>query len=350
MKMTYVGADVHQATTTLEMQDANGQIIGKTTVVTDPQMLANLLSSLPGKVVLAVEESTHARWLYGTLGPVVHDLIICDPAFVRPAHVEDKSDAVDAHWLAVGARTGTLKRHHRSPIDHSELADLAKGYDLIVKDLVATKNRIRSCYGSYGMWPQRLYDHGSREILLERVGQRGAVQRLRWMYQLLDELTFLHAEASREFIRCAKAQEGWRSVRSVPGVGDIRTAQILAWVGTPSRFRTDHQLRKYVGLAVTTKTSSDYDRDLNRRKSGRVTGLNQRFHRPLKAVVKGAAQSAAILNRASYPEIAAYYQRRCDEHGTSIALVDVARKLTTIIWILWKRTEVYDPAKAVWTV
>lgn len=349
MKMTYVGADVHQATTTLEMQDENGQTIGKTTVVTDPQMLVRLLSALPGKVVLAVEESTHARWLVNTLGPVVHDLIVCDPAFVRPAHVEEKSDTIDAHWLAMGARTGTLKRNHRDASSHSELVDLAKGYDLIVKEMVATKNRIRSCYRSHGLWPRKMYDPKNREALLEKVGQAGAVLRLRWMYQLLDELEMLHREASRDFIRCARAQEGWRYVRSVPGVGDVRTSQVLAWVGTPWRFRTDHQLRKYAGLAVTAKTSSDYDQNLNRRTHVHVTGLNKRFRRPLKAAVKGAAESAAIRNRASYPEIEAYYQRRCEEHGANIALVDVARKLTTIIWIVWKRKEVYDPAKAVWT-
>lgn len=349
MKVTYVGADVHQATTTLEMQDANGQTIGKTTVVTDPEMLASLLRALPGKVVLAVEESTHARWLHGTLSPVVHDLIICDPASVRPAHVEDKNDAIDAHWLAVGARTGTLKRNHHDGLSHCELIDVAKGYDLIVREIVATKNRIRALYRSHGLWPKKVYDPECREQLLARVGEPGAITRLSWHYQLLDNLAALHGEASREFVRCAKAHEGWRFVRSVPGFGDIRTAQVLAWVGTPWRFRTDHQLRKYAGLAVTMKTSSDFDHELNRRITVHVRGLNRRFRRPLKAAIKGAAESAAVVNRASYPEIDAYYRRRCQEHSADIALVDVARKLTTIIWFLWKRKEVYDPAKAVWT-
>src|SRR5262245_55954865 len=131
---------------------------------------------------------------------------------------------------------------------------------------------------------------------------------------------------------------------SVPGFGAVRVGELLAIAITPDRFRTKRQFWPYIGLAVVTKSSSDYKEVEGRIiKSHKVStrGLNWNHNPRLKQVFKGAAQSA--LHRG---EIRAYYQRLV-ERGTrpALARVSVARKLAAITLTLWKRKEKYDPKK-----
>ena len=48
-------------------------------------------------------------------------------------------------------------------------------------------------------------------------------------------------------------------LRTIPQMGPIRAAFIVATVDTPHRFRTKRQFWSYVGLAVVTHMSSEYE-------------------------------------------------------------------------------------------
>jgi transposase len=48
-------------------------------------------------------------------------------------------------------------------------------------------------------------------------------------------------------------------LRTIPRIGPIRAAQIVASAGTPHRFRTKRQFWSYSGLAVVTHTSAEYE-------------------------------------------------------------------------------------------
>lgn len=350
-KITYVGADVHQDSTTLHMLDGNGKTIQQTVLRTVPEELASAVSR-KGRVIFAAEESTHSRWLHDLLSTVVDELVICDPKSAKPNTAEDKTDAFDAERLARGAYHGTLKRIFHAPSVHSVLKELVRSYDDIVEEMVRLKNRIRSVFRAHGRWSKtrKLFSEDGRVGWLEFLFERhaGAHQRALWLYEDLDEVEEKYKRRQGAMIRCARKTDGWKWVRSVPGFGDVLTAQALGWLGTPFRFRTDKQLNKYCGFAVVHHTSSDFDADLNRRERVQTKGLNENYHRPLKGVFKDAAE-ACLRHRATYPEIGACYDRHARRKGDGIARVEIARKLVTIVLTVWKRKEVYDPDKAVWT-
>lgn len=351
-KVTYVGADVHETSTSLHMLDENGKTIQKTVLRTVPEELAHMLGSRKGRVAVAAEESQHSRWFHDHVGPVVDELIICCPKSAKPDDEESKTDALDAENLARGLYDGTLKQIYHAPPVHSVLKELVRGYDDIVKDKTRTKNRIRGVFRTHGRWSQSasLFSTEGREEWIEWLFDKhaGAHQRVLWLYRDLDRLEEKHDQAKRTMIQCARRTDGWKWVRSIPGFGDVYTSQVLAWIGTPFRFRTDKQLNKYCGFAVVFDTSSQYDKELERHDRVKTKGLNQSYHRPLKAVFKNAAD-ACLKHRDTYQDIAAYYERRARKVGDEIARVDIARKLVTIVLTVWKRKEEYDPDKAVWT-
>lgn len=57
----------------------------------------------------------------------------------------------------------------------------------------------------------------------------------------------------------ARRLPGWKILRSIPFLGPVRVAQILAIIATPWRFRTKRQAWPYVGLAVVTRSSADQE-------------------------------------------------------------------------------------------
>ncbi len=83
---------------------------------------------------------------------------------------------------------------------------------------------------------------------------------------------------------------------TIPVLGPVRVALLLATIRTPWRFRTKGHLWAYSGLAVVTYSSADYTlvdgRPVRRRRAPMTRGLNRNHNRVLKDVFKGAATAA----------------------------------------------------------
>src|SRR5262245_64438095 len=88
-----------------------------------------------------------------------------------------------------------------------------------------------------------------------------------------------------------------RILQTVPGIGPVRAALILAFALTPHRFRSKRQFWGYSGLAVVSRITAEYElvkgRIRRTKKRPALRGLNPNCNRVLKAVLKGAAGTAA---------------------------------------------------------
>lgn len=144
----------------------------------------------------------------------------------------------------------------------------------------------------------------------------------------------------------ARRQPGWKILRSIPYLGPIRVAEILAIIRTPFRFRTKRNLWPYVGLAVVTRSSADEEivaGRLRRRKRPPLTrGLNRNHNPILKSVFKGAANAATARPGPLRDFYDASLKRGVREE---LAKVTLARKIVSITLRLWKKGELWDPKK-----
>ncbi|HET8625087.1 MAG TPA: transposase [Gemmatimonadales bacterium] len=118
----------------------------------------------------------------------------------------------------------------------------------------------------------------------------------------------------------ARRDPAWTVLRTIPYLGPVRVALLVATLGTPWRFRTKRQLWACAGLAVVTHSSADYlvvgGRVVRRRREPRTRGLNRNHNRIVKDVFKGAATAATarpgvlqdfyqhLLSRGMRPELA----------------------------------------------
>jgi transposase len=166
------------------------------------------------------------------------------------------------------------------------------------------------------------------------------------LFAQLDYLEQLSSQAEKVMCSAVRKNDGYKWISSVPGIGAIRTAQILATALTPHRFRGKRQFWPYCGLAVVTRSSSDYEwvdgSTRRKRKPVQTRGLNQNHNRTMKAVFKGAAASAVQ----QHAEVKEYYESLCGKGmRPEMAQLTVARKLAAIVLILWKKGELYNPSR-----
>jgi transposase len=147
-------------------------------------------------------------------------------------------------------------------------------------------------------------------------------------------------------IVAARRQPGWKVLRSIPFLGAVRVAQLLAIMRTPFRFRTKRNLWPYAGLAVVKHSSANQvfkNGKLQRSKKAPMTrGLNRNHNPLLKAVFKGAATAAASASGPLGEYYKASVSRGVDK---DLAKVTLARKIAAVALRLWKKGEVFDPKK-----
>ena len=160
----------------------------------------------------------------------------------------------------------------------------------------------------------------------------------------LDEIETLRRAARLALLRESRRHPACRWLRTVPGVGTIRAAEIVSVVETPYRFRTKRQFWSYAGLGVVTRSSGDYRKTptgLTRHRRPQVQGLNRYFNRTLKTAFKGAAVTA----RHGAFQVA-YDARVHAGMRPELARLTLARRLAAICLTIWKRGEAYDVTKA----
>lgn len=341
----YVGMDVHDTSTTIVVLDADGDQIANSVVQTRPQEMIAAVNGYQERTEVVFEEAQWAAWLYEHLKPHVERVV------VHAAEDEgDKTDLKDASRLAKWLRLGELNEVYHGPKVDTQLKLLVKAYDRAANAVRNEKNRLKSFFVSQQIECEgtAVYAADQREDWLEKLDGRGAKLGAVQCYEAL-ELRQRHKEETKaEMKRVAKQRDGWGPISSLPGFGPVRTSKVLGLIGTPWRFPAKQKLWSYVGLAVQLDETSQYEPnehgELELRESQRTRGLQDDYNRRLKDVFIGATETAIQ----HYEEVREDYRARCRRKPEYKAKLDIARKLVSQCWTIWKRQEEYDEDKACW--
>ena len=342
----YLALDVHQATSVATVREASGAIRMRATVPTEAKAIVGLVRGIGPPVHVAFEEGTHAQWLHDLLQGHAEQVVVCN---VRGrSETSNKSDRIDADWLSEQLRLNALKSVHHGSAGVATLKQLVRCYTNLVEDATRVMLRVKALYRGRAVAAsgKSVYRPSQRKVWLAKLENRGARARAASLLEQLDTLLILRTKARAAMVAEARKQSGWRPLRSIPFLGPVRVAQLLAVIGTPHRFRTKRQLWPYAGLSVVTRSSSDQeivDGKLRRRKRAPLTrGLNPNHNRVLKNVFKGAANAAA----AKAGPLKEWYDR-CVAGGVreEMARLTLARKMASIVLRLWKKGELWDSTK-----
>jgi transposase len=344
-KDKYVGFDVDKATIVSCILDKDGKTLSESIIRMNRDVIRDFVKGIGGTVHLTFEEGTQAGWLYDLLKPLVSELIVCDPRYNKGRYAASKSDKLDARRLADLLRTKSLKAVYHGEKSTRALKELSQSYEAIVSDSVRVMNRIKAIYRGRAISCSggAVYSVRMREKWLSQLKEPGVRKRAEFLYSELDHLRELRKESKEALIEESKKHMVRRHLLTVPGLGSVRVAQIIAIVAYPQRFGNKRQFWTYCGLSVLEHTSADHEfkdgtiRKKNKRKTTR--GLTWCYNRQLKMIMKGAALEA--IKREPFKSI---YQRMTDRGlKPEVARVAIARKMAAIILSLMKKGESFDP-------
>jgi transposase len=340
----YIGMDVHKATTVISVLNPPGKEIAKGIIETKGATILDYLKGIRGTLHVGFEEGNQAAWLYDLIRRHVAEVVVCNR---KKNDVRNhKTDEGDAKDLAESLRTGALQPVYHGTRSTEPLKEFAKSYAAIVRDSTRVKSRIKALFQGRGIicTGDGIYDADQHESWIDRLDNVARRTRASRLFRELDVLDELREEAEKDLIAETKKHPAAKILQSIPGIGLVRAAVIIAFVATPFRFRTRRQFWTYCGLAVRSRITGEYimvEGQVRRSmKLPLVRGLNRDFNHAMKEVFKGAAKSAA--NGPWKPQFDALIANGTEPR---LAMLTLARKLASTTLTLWKKGEQYDEEK-----
>ena len=208
-------------------------------------------------------------------------------------------------------------------------------------------NRIKAIYRSraIAISGQSVYGRGDRESFLKQVEEPGAVERAKGLYEQLDTLLDLRRKAEKSMVSEARRHSAYRLLRSIPQMGPVRIARLIAIVDTPYRFPNKSAFWNYCGFAVVTRTSAEREfvngKLVRSKKAIATRGLNKDHNPRMKELFKSVANKTRC--RGVFKE---YFDGLVGSGmKQELATITLARKIAAITLAVWKKGESFDPKK-----
>jgi len=326
----YAGLDVSDKTTHVCVVDAEGAVLRREVLASDPEIIGKWLGRYcPDLVRVVMETGPLSAFLYH--GMAARDLpieCICarHAKGVLSARV-NKSDVHDAEGIAQMARTGWFKRiHMKDTATHFDRAAIRIRAQLITAR-TSMINQLRGLLKLFGFRLGSARAAGKRaERLVALYAQRPDLEAL--FAPLIASMEAIEAQlrASTHTLELRAASDPvCMRLMTVPGVGPITALTYTMSIEDPRRFARGEDVGAYAGLVPRRNQSGERDTQGHISKAG-------------DPMLRRALYEAAniILSRVKQPFALQHWGRKMAEaKGPKRARVAVARKLAILLHSLW---------------
>lgn len=287
--------------------------------------------------VVALEASTNTWALADLLEQHAGRVVVSNPLRTRAiASAKRKTDDIDAASLAELLAANYLPEVWQPDQKTRRLRRLVSHRAALVRNRSAVRNRVTAVL--------------SRRLLRAPVSDPFGLGGRRWLAGLelppeerltLDSALRLEAHLREEVLIAEQAiaelvVDDPRIARllTIPGIGIVTAAGVLAVVGDISRFARPGKLVSYLGL------------DPRVRQSGDRPAMHGHTSRAGQAHARGLLTEAAHAAVRTPGPLATFHARLRKRRGAGIAIVAAARKLTTLVWHVLSNDEDYRFASA----
>lgn len=384
--MHTVGIDIGKRHHVAVILDANGQQDGKALRFANDrdgfEQLVGRLSNLDTDALIGLEATGH-YWLalYTLLAEAGYDLVVLNAlqihAYRKSGIRKRKNDRYDAYWIADYIRVSRQPHYQSQQPELLQLRELTRFRASLTDQVGDCKRKIISIidrvFPEYEQLFSNVFIQTSRRLLAEaltpdefaefdlselaqllaessrgRHGQTKAeeIQSLArrsvgigfltdalrvQMNCLLQQLALLDAQCQQLETEITALMDHFpQHITSIPGIGPITGAIILAEIGDVHRFDAPEKLVAFAGIDPTVY------------QSGQFTATQTRMSKRGSPYLRHALWQAAFMATQHDPQLRAYYQRKRAEgkaHGTAIGAV--CRKLLHRIYIVLKEQRPY---------
>jgi len=283
------------------------------------------------KVAFAYEAGPTGYGLYDGLVAQQYPCLIASPSMIPKAPGQRvKTNRLDSRGLSENLRGGQLKSIHVPTTLYRELRHLTQLRDVVVSEMVAMKQRIKSLLLMEGLeFPPAPPGSQWSFMVKDKLKKLPCSSVVRFkLDQLLDNLEFNEKQvlkSTREIRRfCQDDPElsqctGY--LKTLPGIGWIVASQMMARIGDWRQIKNIRQLPAFLGLVPTERSTGE------RTERGSITHSGD----PRLRSKLIQASWSAIRQDGELREFFRTVARKHPRHlGPRIAIVAVAHKLS--VW------------------
>jgi transposase len=328
--MEYGAIDLHKRRSQIRMVRDDGSIVLERKVDTTRDEFDRVFGDRPPMRIL-IESSTESEWVAQCLEELGHEVIVADPNYLpmygsRSRKV--KTDRRDVAALAEACRTGIYRRAHRASTAARELRRTLRVRRHLVRARSGAISLLRSLLRQDGM---RLASGSADRILdrLERIALPPALSvAVQPLQALIAQLNTTLAAADAAVDTRASADPIAQHLMTAPGVGPVVALTYQAVMDDPARFG-GHAGRAsaFLGLVPSEDSSAE------RQHKGHITKTGPR---DLRALLVQASWVIWRGRSAAGLPLRTWAQTLAARRGRRIAIVALARRLSRILFALWR--------------
>ena len=266
-----------------------------------------------------------------------HVVKLIPPVYVKPFVKRQKNDAADAEAIVEAASRPTMRFVAVKSADQQAAGMAFRTRDLFVRQKTQLINALRGHLAEHGVVAPQGIVHLKRLKTALGDEENGLPTTVVLHAELiLDQISVLQSriEALEKDILTV-SREDTLAVRlmTVPGVGPITAAALLAFAPDPATFQRGRDFSAWMGLTPKQHSSGGKER------LGRTSKMGQRDLRRLlitgaMAVVRWAARKGAPAG--------SWLARMLEHKPTMLVAVALANRMGRIIWALMAHGGVYN--------
>jgi transposase len=334
--MVYGAIDLHMRYSQIRIIDADGAVLRDQRIVTGRERLVKAFEGW-GPMRLLLETGTESEWVAQALEGAGHAVVVADPNYA-PMYGERqrkvKTDRRDVAALAEANRRGWYRATHRVSAAQRATRQLLRTRRHMVQMRSGAVSLIRSLVKQDGY---RLPCCGAERVparLAQLALPAPVAVAVAPLARLIETTSTEIAALDQQLRTCAAADPVVQRLQTVPGVGLIVALTFRAQLDAIDRFTHAGQVSALIGLVPREDSSAD------RRHRGHITKAGPR---ELRSLLVQAAW-ACWRSKQSVP-LRAWADQLAGRRGRRIAVVALARRLSRILYALWRDGSRYEMKK-----
>jgi len=333
--MVYGAIDLHSKHSLIRIIDAEGAVLRERRTPTSAERLVDAFAAV-GPIRILVEAGTESEWVAQALEAASYTVIVADPNFA-PMYGERsrqvKTDRRDVRALAEANRRGWYRRAYRRSAAQREVQQRLRSRRLLVQMRTQTISLLRSLVRQAGFRvpsgrtetvPQRLMGLALPPALTETLAP---------LRRMVEDLTKEIAGVEARLVPVAKADPVVVQLQTVPGVGPMVGLTYRAVIDDVRRFHRAAQVSAAIGLVPREDSSAE------RRHRGHITKAGSS---ELRSLLIQAAWACWRSKRSG--TLHAWVENVARRRGRRIAVVALARRLSRILYALWRDGSTFNAA------